>query len=177
MSETTGHSPLPSWQALLLLYDDLELAINGKIGNTFEVGQARRLFGVIDRAFLMGRATANASLLHDRDIKAASTGNPTDSPTAPTAGGGSHTPGPWKVLAVKDEDFGDEIQVVLDDNGPGVAIIADVEDQPEAEANARIIAAAPELLAAARRFLEFYGECERDCASLMQAAVAKAEGK
>jgi hypothetical protein len=58
---------------------------------------------------------------------------------------GGITPGPWHVPA------GAPWQVVPDDGSPGDVVIARVFDKPtrsqaEAEANARLMAAAPELL-------------------------------
>lgn len=74
-----------------------------------------------------------------------------------------HTPGPWTV--------GDTPAIVYDDNACEVAIAT--FNQESCEANARLIAAAPELLAA----LEAWVDCEiasQECFKLSRAAIAKA---
>jgi hypothetical protein len=108
-----------------------------------------------------------------------------------------HTPGPWK--ADVDGPFtlgGDTVSVeAITEDGKLVrreicTLLIDTEedeDSPEAEedkANARLIAAAPDLLAACQNFLALYGECdmqpEDECHKLrvmMDRAIAKAEGK
>jgi len=60
-----------------------------------------------------------------------------------------HTPGPWTVIAVDGicEEGGDEFNVENSD-GETVATISGSESEEQAEATARLIAAAPELLAA-----------------------------
>lgn len=76
-----------------------------------------------------------------------------------------HTPGPWTV--------GDTPAIVYDDNACEVAIAT--FNQESFEANARLIAAAPELLAA----LEAWVDCEiasQECFKLSRAAIAKATG-
>jgi hypothetical protein len=60
-----------------------------------------------------------------------------------------HTPAPWKALI---ED--DEIRVVEDDNLPGYSVIATIDDNREGEANAHLIAAAPEMYEALKAFAE-----------------------
>lgn len=50
-----------------------------------------------------------------------------------------HTPGPWKVCATKNSFFVD----IIDSNGEGVVLVRH-------SSNARLIAAAPDLLAAAK---------------------------
>ena len=54
-----------------------------------------------------------------------------------------HTPGPWTL-----KHF-DECQTVVIGDGVTLAIVSVGEGRPNGEANARLIAAAPELLAAA----------------------------
>lgn len=55
-----------------------------------------------------------------------------------------HTPGPWKVR---------DIHRVTDSNGQGVALMVTRYSQFEAYANARLIAAAPDLLAACQKIV------------------------
>lgn len=63
------------------------------------------------------------------------------------------TPGPWKVVEPFD-DY-DEWRVGLDDNDPGVAVVAVVEapDGDKEQANAHLIAAAPDYHAGMREAL------------------------
>jgi hypothetical protein len=94
-----------------------------------------------------------------------------------------HTPGPWTLHGWADNDY--EITAALDTvcNVPGFD--DDTVDADRAEANARLIAAAPELLAALR---EIADECNRRLRKgedsgdrltlqLCKAAIAKAEGR
>lgn len=95
---------------------------------------------------------------------------------------GTHTPGPWRVGPVDDT-------VVTDADGKEVAAIDgdynSPDEWPRMEANARLIAAAPELLGALRFILAFYepGQTYLDTNAWKQAeasarrAVAKAEGR
>lgn len=53
----------------------------------------------------------------------------------------AHTPGPWEVT-----ESGDQLEIMQVD-GKSIAVVL---DEPEAMANARLIAAAPELLAIAK---------------------------
>lgn len=90
----------------------------------------------------------------------------------------SHTKGPWKA-----EHDGRDVRV----NAPGGLYIArtyaiPVEDNPddayrlEQSANARLIAAAPDLLAALKAWLDAGNDAEDQVAvSMAMAAVAKAE--
>lgn len=118
----------------------------------------------------------------------------------------AHTPGPWKAdITRKPQEFA--VIVDLSHHGParGIAEIATgIYDKwtPEDEANARLIAAAPELLAEVRRSLGAWekiqltrapihplcnaGERSRqeaadvalqDIIASHRAAIAKAEGK
>jgi len=90
---------------------------------------------------------------------------------------GTHTPGPWRVGPVDDT-------VVTDADGKEVAAIDgdynSPDEWPRMEANARLIAAAPELLDALKRLIEpspgvaklppwVYG--------IVVPAIAKAEGR
>jgi hypothetical protein len=89
-----------------------------------------------------------------------------------------HTPAPWKALI---ED--DEIRVVEDDNLPGYSVIATIDDNREGEANAHLIAAAPEMYEALKAALadeEAYERGERVISawkSIALAAIAKSEGR
>ena len=94
-----------------------------------------------------------------------------------------HTPGPWRTTLAYDDP------VIVDHNNTIIAIaVLDSNDPKELEtivANARLIAAAPELLAALR---EIADECNRRLRKgedsgdrltlqLCKAAIAKAEGR
>ena len=89
----------------------------------------------------------------------------------------SHTPGPWIV----DAAFDDSGYV----RGPRGEYVADIEldeDDPVLQANARLIAAAPELLAVLQRYVieaEASGGWEGDDALFKDAtvAIALAEGR
>ena len=87
-----------------------------------------------------------------------------------TATVGSHTPGPWQLGSSKVAIWGSDGSVVAD--------AWESNDRPdkECEANARLIAAAPDLLAAlksARHGLEAAG---MGCSRVI-AAINKAEGR
>lgn len=104
-----------------------------------------------------------------------------------------HTPGPWKILKVADS-----LGIIPAKRPPGVKRSSDVEDiasvdlaneQHDGQANARLIAAAPDLLAvceAALRHLqpevedEVYEEREGRASTLhdqLLTAIAKAKGR
>ena len=84
----------------------------------------------------------------------------------------AHTPGPW----VTDDVYKDDIaRYVMSDLVPFPHTIARLElgqDRAEQEANARLIAAAPELLEALERYVHHFGDPLK-CA---RAAIAKATG-
>lgn len=107
-----------------------------------------------------------------------------------------HTPGPWEWAHCEDGDYaflkGDGAYVLSPENVPGAAAWVDVND-----ANARLIAAAPDLLEALRRcrthiagyhlryggseeaselVAEFFNELQR-IHKVAGDAIAKAEGK
>lgn len=107
-----------------------------------------------------------------------------DHQTAPKA---QHTPGPWRAFCNADGSF-----VVEDDNR--IAIISRGHAWPdsrlaEAKANARLIAAAPELLVALQMSVPALEWCQKQWAnspqqgdgvnvlSVVRAAIAKAEGR
>lgn len=82
-----------------------------------------------------------------------------------------HTDGPWTVSASDPLDGSRVVHI-----GTASAAVVQYEN---AEANARLIAAAPELLAALKAVnSEFYpiGDALTDTAKLVRAAIAKAEG-
>lgn len=65
----------------------------------------------------------------------------------------SHTPGPWKIHRA---ESGVPFLVITDDETVSIAYVGEGRAQvfqANAEANARLIAAAPELLVASRRLL------------------------
>jgi len=85
-----------------------------------------------------------------------------------------HTPAPWKF-----KDTGASAKIISADGGTIATIIVTSKGTPEEKkANARLIAAAPELLEAAQKALD-------DCVDLigteagyaLEAAIAKATGK
>lgn len=98
-----------------------------------------------------------------------------------------HTPGPWKVSPTDDT-------VVIDATGAEVAAIDgdynDPDTWPQMEANARLIAAAPDLLSEAKKQVEWLRmlrdqlpqwdidgfEVDKRIAAL-EDAIAKAEGR
>jgi hypothetical protein len=89
-----------------------------------------------------------------------------------------HSPGPWKVYG-REGGFGFTIEATDEDGDefPVVWEMGGIDD----EANARLIAAAPELLAALERLIEFGGHvrgckenpCSVDCI-LAREAIKKA---
>lgn len=90
---------------------------------------------------------------------------------------GKHTPGPW---GYEMDDYVTQVFVI--DRDPGRLVIAEVNEQPEQEANARLMAAAPELLAALKRAEQaIHSEycstkCHAECVAVTD-AIKKAEGQ
>lgn len=81
----------------------------------------------------------------------------------------AHTPGPWAVG--KNERSDERIEVRAEPLGLLVALV-------EKSSDARLIAAAPELLEALRDVLAFDARTDRpDVFDRARAAIAKAEGK
>src|SRR4029078_8318433 len=80
-----------------------------------------------------------------------------------------HTPGPW-------EHDGDEVyRITSEINSHPICTIDDLNGDDEMEANARLIASAPELLEACKAYVN----SEKDSIALlelMEKAIAKAEG-
>ena len=96
---------------------------------------------------------------------------------------GQHTPGPWTVTRSKMETDGAFDYAISAD---GVLVLAEVFGRdakggwPPSEANARLIAAAPEMLAALRQMVvNSKGDRKeyRDCHKKALAAIAKATGE
>jgi selenophosphate synthetase-related protein len=90
----------------------------------------------------------------------------------------THTPGPWDVYAGKMKN-GDRI--INDGEGTPVAYAADYNEyakDDQVDANARLIAAAPDLLEAAQDALTAFQSGRNGSAAmvLLAAAIAKAEG-
>ena len=89
---------------------------------------------------------------------------------------GTHTPGPWRVGPVDDT-------IVTDAAGKEVAAIDgdynSPDEWPRMEANARLIAAAPDMLAALRLCAEGAGfqYMTFESRAAVNAAIAKAEGR
>lgn len=96
-----------------------------------------------------------------------------------------HTPGPWTIA----DDNGTDIGIIARKRGRGgqmVAMVTVDEDVPQDDderlANARLIAAAPDLLSACKRAVHLYDH--DDATSVLEwvnspefrAAIAKAEG-
>lgn len=93
-----------------------------------------------------------------------------------------HTPGPWDVNASRN-GYTSEVAIegpIREQETAPVCWIGANRISSENEANARLIAAAPELLAACRAALEFI-QAQRmgsgNAEPLLLAAIKKAEGK
>jgi hypothetical protein len=84
----------------------------------------------------------------------------------------THTPGPWGYTYDGSSTW--SIGPEADPQDGSVASIFDRKDE-RARANARLIAAAPDLLAALKYLLELGGDDDRRIAA--EAAIAKAEGR
>lgn len=86
-----------------------------------------------------------------------------------------HTPGPWRVVHTADD------RTFIDTEESNDSFIAQVDrNAPEYEDNAQLIAAAPELLEALKRIIEWDDTgCDPSRAVLRaaRAIIAKAEGK
>jgi hypothetical protein len=98
----------------------------------------------------------------------------------------THTPGPWHIGQSREWDDGELHEQLAVYSAEGVKT-AKVETwlkhcREESEANARLIAAAPELLAALKALLPILdndsplARAYEDVGQLAQAALAKAEG-
>lgn len=94
-----------------------------------------------------------------------------------------HTPGPWHI-DLMDSAVTDSWYTINGGNFGGIATldIPDKTDYPEAwafnEANARLIAAAPEMLEALKNLVDVYGDCfGKPDIERAEDAINKAEGK
>jgi hypothetical protein len=90
-----------------------------------------------------------------------------------------HTPGPWKVKAHSTAVLAGRKQICSNVNAASVLPVNIVEDHKIAEANARLIAAAPDLLEALKDIVEFWDSIvPTDAVNQMhinaRAAIAKA---
>lgn len=98
-----------------------------------------------------------------------------------------HTPGPWKYKIVNDEFILSNVDADSDAEGRmqdyGSSILEGglvLENDAENEANARLIAAAPDLLAALEGLLKAANEGERSwwhAERVARAAIAKARNR
>lgn len=87
-----------------------------------------------------------------------------------------HTPGPWGCESAMSSDL-DSIRYITNPDGKSIARvrIRNFQSQDEALANARLIAAAPDLLAALQGIMAGIAGCERDAHyEAARAAIAKA---
>ena len=97
----------------------------------------------------------------------------------------SHTPGPWAVFPKPHDDKERFSHWIYEENDPGHNVgICLCEDREESEANASLIAAAPDMLAALKECalqLEYLAEKFQPTStgvavlSRVEAAIAKAE--
>jgi hypothetical protein len=100
----------------------------------------------------------------------------TPTPTAPEIGAGrKHTPGPWSA-----GEYAEGMQFYVTSSDLTIVASASFgDDAPEhvvARANARLIAAAPDLLAAVKSLVRRCGPNAEDGAMAL-AAIEKAEGR
>jgi hypothetical protein len=100
----------------------------------------------------------------------------------------SHTPGPWVIDESRYGKHGpvSMLMVVAEKGGMPGLIVNQGSVEPRDYANARLVAAAPELLEAARKIVGiidsygcgFYNQQQFiDGETMLRAAIAKAEGK
>jgi hypothetical protein len=87
-----------------------------------------------------------------------------------------HTPGPWAVGS-----YCMTAHVIYADNGEGEQIAAASRSafpDSESDANARLIAAAPDLLAVLKQVRDFWagGDAPDDLTNAIHAAIARARG-
>lgn len=67
-----------------------------------------------------------------------------------------HTPGPWIAhVSMVDPESGNEVMLIRSENPLRGIVHFELEGRPEDEANARLIAAAPELLERSRSLVAF----------------------
>lgn len=85
-----------------------------------------------------------------------------------------HTPGPWKALAIDSAGWVDIVREGTDDAWPLPFAACKHFDQ---EANARLIAAAPDLLEFAQLWISRQGDDTNYMTEMARAAIAKATGQ
>jgi hypothetical protein len=83
----------------------------------------------------------------------------------------THTPGPWRTRNVDDHMY---LDADTWDAFARVVVVVDDEPDPEGEANARLIAAAPEMLEALKEAVD---DLRGPAETKALAAIAKAEGR
>lgn len=90
-----------------------------------------------------------------------------------------HTPGPWTVSVWHDGRDGTTPCIMASGATVAKIHVAPITPPPEADANARLIAAAPELLAACKLALETVGDMTEaeQRRQIVRKAIAKAEGR
>ena len=91
-----------------------------------------------------------------------------------------HTPGPWEydygIVPPDGPEKYSDIYVIGDDREP--IIIAEFNNCiPEGLANARLIAAAPDLLAVLKHAVHWHDQLRATDVKRMEDAIAKAEGR
>ncbi len=95
-----------------------------------------------------------------------------------------HTPGPWRAAGPHDVNGEPVAYIYQEQEGQSHALaIVRMDSKTSPEANARLIAAAPELLEVAQNALAFLsvssetGEYKDHLSQRLEQAIAKAEGK
>lgn len=83
----------------------------------------------------------------------------------------THTPGPWRDQPLSRRDPTPGVNIWI--TGPDGQVVATLPDTAAGNANARLIAAAPDLLAALKLYVEHFG----DPLKVARPAIAKAEGR
>ena len=87
-----------------------------------------------------------------------------------------HTPGPWMVTRAGLTSS--LLRVETDPGRPRLSsrgvVLASISGSAEAEANACLIATAPDMLAELKRLIDVVGDEDVDC---IEAVIAKAEGQ
>ncbi len=87
-----------------------------------------------------------------------------------------HTPGPWTVFDAAKEDGISDFYGIDAPNGDAV-VLYDREGGIESEADARLIAAAPDLLEALQQLVACHDEPTCPGLDLARAAISKATGE
>lgn len=95
----------------------------------------------------------------------------------------SHTPGPWATHKTEGNggNIPDRLEIVGPEEGRKRSLIASIYGfkMPEGQANAQLIAAAPELYEALENLMDFlfHGKKDRQMILRAKAALAKARGE